>query len=74
MHWGIENSFHWILAVVFREDDSRVRVGHAVENLAIVRRLALHLLKQETTAKVGIKVKRNMAGWVNDYRFTVLQP
>ncbi len=74
LHWGIENSFHWILDVVFREDDSRVRVGHAIENLAIVRRLALHLLKQETTAKVGIKVKRNMAGWDNDYLLKVLQP
>jgi len=74
LHWGIENSFHWILDVVFREDDSRVRVGHAIENLALVRRLALHLLKQETTAKVGIKVKRNMAGWDNDYLRKVLQP
>lgn len=74
LHWGIENSFHWILDVVFREDDSRVRVGHAVENLALVRRLALQLLKQETTAKVGIKVKRHMAGWDTGYLLTVLQP
>ncbi len=72
-HWGIENSLHWLLDVAFREDESRVRVGHAVENLALVRRLAVHLLKQERTAKVGIKAKRLKAGWDDAYLLKVLQ-
>ncbi len=72
-HWGIENGLHWLLDVVFREDDSRVRVGHAVENLALVRRLALQLLKQERSAKVGVKAKRLKAGWDEHYLLTVLQ-
>ena len=74
LHWGIENGFHWILDVVFREDDSRVRVGHAGENLALVRRLALQLLTQETTTKVGLKAKRHKAGWDHAYLLKVLQP
>jgi predicted transposase YbfD/YdcC len=73
LHWGIENGLHWVLDVVFREDDARVRVGHAAENLALVRRLALQLLKQERSAKVGVKAKRLKAGWDEDYLLSVLQ-
>lgn len=71
LHWGIENGLHWVLDVVFREDDARVRVGHAAENLALVRRLALQLLKQERRAKVGVKAKRLKAGWDEDYLLSV---
>jgi predicted transposase YbfD/YdcC len=46
-HWGIENSLHWVLDVAFREDDCRVRQGYADENFATLRRIALHLLKQD---------------------------
>lgn len=66
-HWGIENSQHWRLDVFFREDDSRVRKGRAATNLAALRRLALSLVKRETTEKVGVQTKRQMAGWDNDY-------
>jgi len=59
-HWGIENSLHWVLDVVFREDDCRIRKDHAPENLAIVRRLALNLLREEKAiCKVGLKAKRH---------------
>jgi len=71
-HWQVENSLHWILDVAFREDDSRVRKGNASENLSIVRRIALNLLKQEKTVKVGVKGKRMRAGWDNNYLLKVL--
>jgi predicted transposase YbfD/YdcC len=71
-HWGIENSLHWVLDVAFREDDSRVRQGNADQNLAILRHIALNLLKQENSAKGGIKAKRLQAGWNEDYLVKVL--
>ena len=71
-HWGIENSLHWVLDMAFDEDHCRVRTGHADQNLAVVRHLTLNLLKQERTAKVGIKAKRKKAGWDHDYLLKVL--
>jgi predicted transposase YbfD/YdcC len=66
-HWGIENGLHWCLDVGFNEDSSRVRKDNAPENFAVIRHIALNLLKQETTAKTGIKNKRLMAGWDHAY-------
>lgn len=57
-HWGIENSVHWVLDVAFGEDNSRVRVGNSAENFSILRRMALNMLKSETTLKVGVAAKR----------------
>ena len=57
-HWGIENPprrVHWILVIGFREDDCRVRSGNAAENFAVLRHIALNRLKQEKTAKCGVK-------------------
>ena len=71
-HWNIENGLHWVLDVAFDEDHSRVRTGHADQNLAVIRHLALNLLKQERSAKVGIKAKRKKAGWDFDYLIKVL--
>lgn len=71
-HWGIETKLHWVLDVAFREDDSRIRKGHADENLAIIRHIALNKLKNEKTCKKGIKGKRKKAGWDNQYLLKVL--
>ncbi len=71
-HWSIENSLHWTLDVTFREDLSRVRKDHGPQNLAVLRQIALNLLKKETTLKRGIQGKRHKAGWVEDYLLKVL--
>ena len=71
-HWNIEINLHWSLDVSFKEDLSRVRIGHAAENLGIIRRVALNLLKQEKTSKVGITARRKRAGWDNKYLLKVL--
>lgn len=71
-HWGIENSLHWQLDVTFSEDQSRIRKGHADANFSILRRSTLSLLKNEATAKVGIKNKRLRAAWDTNYLVKVL--
>ena len=71
-HWGIENGQHWILDVAFREDESRVRVDHGAENFAILRRIALNLLRQDTTTKAGTHARRLKAGWDERYLLHLL--
>ncbi len=71
-HWGIENQLHWVLDVAFREDDSRIRKDHAPENFAVIRHMALNLLRRDTSTKLGLKAKRLKAGWNNDYLFKIL--
>ena len=71
-HWGIENSLHWALDISFREDGSRVRVGNAAENLAVIRHMALNLLKHDKTVKASIKGKCKKAGWDDDYLLVLL--
>ena len=71
-HWGIENQLHWVLDMAFNEDASRVRKDHAPENLALIRHIAVNLLRQDTSTKVGIKAKRLKAGWDNAYLSRIL--
>ena len=71
-HWGIENKLHWSLDVTFREDDLRQRVGHSAENLSRIRRLALNLLRQDRSVKVGAKAKRLKACLEEGYLLRIL--
>lgn len=71
-HWGVENPLHWVLDVCFGEDQSRARTGYAAENLATLRRLALNMLRRETTKKRGIKGKQKNAGWNHPYLLRLL--
>jgi len=72
-HWSIENKLHWALDVSFGEDLDRKRAGHAAQNFSLLNRIALNLLKKDTTCKLGIKGKRLKAGWDNDYRLHLLR-
>ena len=71
-HWGIENNLHWMLDVVFREDQCRTRQGNAPENMATLRKIALQLLNQNTD-KQSIKSRRKLAAWNDDYLLQLLK-
>jgi len=71
-HWGVENNLHWQLDISFNEDQRRIRKGHGAENFSRLCRIALNLLKHETSKKVGIAAKRKCCGWENEYLLKVL--
>jgi predicted transposase YbfD/YdcC len=66
-HWAIENSLHWVLDVVFHEDDQRNRKDNSPENMAIIRHLALNLMKNDPTVKLSLKQMRKKLEWDHDY-------
>ena len=71
-HWGIENSLHWVLDVVFKEDDSRIRMGHGDWNFSVIRRIALNLIRQNKE-KGSLNSKRLRCGWDQNFLCRVLQ-
>ena len=71
-HWRVENDLHWCLDVSFREDQCRIRNLRAAENVAMVRRMALQLLKRQSGEIVGLPIRRLRAGWDNAYLVQVL--
>jgi predicted transposase YbfD/YdcC len=71
-HWAVENKLHWQLDVSFREDQRRIRVGHGAENFSRLCRMALNLIKNEKTRKVGVATARKRCGWDNAYLLKVL--
>src|SRR5690554_5070273 len=72
-HWGVENSLHWVLDMVFREDEQRKRNKLAAENFAIVRKISLNLLKKDTKTKASLVSKRLRAGWDKKYLISLLK-
>lgn len=71
-HWGIENKLHWVLDIGFREDQDRKRQKHAAQNFSLLKRIALNLLKQDKTCKLGMHGKRLKAGWDQPYLLKIL--
>jgi predicted transposase YbfD/YdcC len=72
-HWAIENSLHWVLDMVYREDASRVRTGHAQQNLAVLRKLTLNLVRQYPgRGKRSLTMHRKRAGWSMAILFDML--
>ena len=71
-YWGIKNRLQWALDIVFREDESRVRIGHAAEHFAVLRHIALNLLRQDRTVKASLKAKRLRAGSDETYLLKLL--
>ncbi len=71
-HWQIENKLHWVLDMTFPEDESRIREKNATQNFAVLRHIALNMIKKETSLKKSIKAKRLRSGWDNDYLLNVL--
>ncbi|QTE56585.1 ISAs1 family transposase [Mucilaginibacter rubeus] len=71
-HWGIENQLHWQLDVGFAEDYNTTRNSQAAQNLAVVRKIALNILKADKTSKASIKAKRKMAGWNHKFLLTLI--
>ena len=72
-HWGVENNLHWILDMTFREDEQRKRIKYAAQNFAVIRKIALNLLKQESSKKLSLKTKRLKAGWNNQFLLKILK-
>lgn len=72
-HWGIENQLHWVLDIAFREDECRLRTGNGAQNFAVLRHIALNLLRGEQTLVASIHGKRLRAGWDQDYLLRVLK-
>lgn len=71
-HWGIENNLHWVLDYAFDEDSQRTRMGNSAANMAVIRHIALNLIRMEKTAKIGIKNRRLKAGWDDDYLLEII--
>jgi predicted transposase YbfD/YdcC len=71
-HWGIENSLHWVLDVVFNEDKARNRKDHSAANMAIIRHMALNLVKADKSSKTSIRGRRLKAGWDDNYLMKII--
>ena len=71
-HWGIENRLHWVFDVIFRDDQARLRTGHGPENMAVVKHMAVNLVRQATPA-TSLKNRRKLAAWSTNYLEALLR-
>jgi predicted transposase YbfD/YdcC len=71
-HWHIENRLHWVLDVVFHDDLARLRTGHGPQNMAVVKHIALNLLR-DAKPTTSLKNRRKLAGWNRDYLYAILR-
>jgi predicted transposase YbfD/YdcC len=71
-HWAIEHRVHWVLDVAMGEETNRTRTGESAQNLAFIRKLALNLLRRETSVPAGIAAKQKRAGWDHSYLLKIL--
>jgi predicted transposase YbfD/YdcC len=71
-HWGVENKLHWHLDVSFGEDLCKARTDHGAENFSLAKKMALNLLKADTSEKLGVPNKRKLAGWSHEYLLKIL--
>ena len=71
-HWGVENKLHWHLDESFGEDLCKIRTDHAAENFSLAKKMALNLLKADTSEKLGVPNKRKLAGWSPEYLLKIL--
>lgn len=73
-HWGIANTLRWVLDLGFREDESRVRIRMAAENLAMLRNLALAIIRHDPQCQTGVAASRKKTGWDTDYLRYLFSP
>ena len=66
-HWSVENQLHWVMDVSFREDDSLIHKDHSPQNLSLIRKIALAILKKDTSRKASLRRKQNIAGWDDSF-------
>jgi predicted transposase YbfD/YdcC len=73
-HWGIENRLHWVLDVSFGEDGSTIRKDNAPQNLSLLKKIVLNLIRLDTTGKTktSLRLKRKQAAWDDDVRMNML--
>jgi predicted transposase YbfD/YdcC len=72
-HWSIENNLHWVLDVAFCEDNCRINKGNSAESMAVLRHIALNMIKKDKSNKLGVKNRRILAAANDDYRDSLLQ-
>lgn len=71
-HWGVENRCHWVMDVIFKEDESRARSGHAAQNLSTTRGFSMNLIRKESVSKSSLRSRVKKAGWDNSYLEKIL--
>jgi predicted transposase YbfD/YdcC len=71
-HWEIENRVHWVLDMSFREDDCRIREKTSARCFAVLRKIALNLVRQDKHSRVSLKARRKQSAWSNEYMQQIL--